>query len=280
MQAAPTKLERMSPRRSKRPLAGRVLTGTGFSLVAVLLVRSGPIYGASTTSNGIHYAAPYVGAVPFAQSSSNGLPRSCAENVSARPSADPTDGRVVASAKDVCGGFGLHLAGLHLTAGWLGPSFIANSGGNRTISIRWSLHWSADITLHPGSTSAIGSFSLAVYGNLFDNTTGSWLLGGTSDQSTVVTVAHGNLSLHNSQGWGNVTIRFRAQLVRGQQYLFHTGMSERVHAQEGHPCYPLACHGTPAEASVSLNVGSGGHDATVVSIREMSKSSVRQTSGR
>ncbi|MCI4356968.1 MAG: hypothetical protein L3K18_07505 [Thermoplasmata archaeon] len=233
-------------------------SGTGASVLVAWLVLASPA-GALPI---VRDVAPYSGASPF-ESHSPVLNGSCSIRSGSAFAvllghlhANASSGRVFAGGS-VCTTAGR--SHLSTTDGFLGPSFTAGAAGVHQVVYRWQVTWN-------GSGFSCGrtcnsTIRILVFGNLFDNTTGLWLLGGALAHDKAIPIVDHSIRLGAwSGGASNLTLsmKFFVSLTPGDEYRFYSGLSTFAEAR-GHS----AAFGTPFAI---VNVATGSDFASVVSM--------------
>jgi hypothetical protein len=106
---------------------------------------------------------------------------------------------------------------------------------------------------------------ITLFGNLFDNATGAWALGGQGQMFTVYysystgcATSHSSFSGHGSQ---NISLSFGVSITGGDQYLFYTGLDTSASASAS--CSTWCNSGL---GSASVDVASKGYGARVLSM--------------
>jgi hypothetical protein len=245
--------------------------------IAVVLLFAGPA-SASQTVKGptlVHFHAPYAGASGFdtTPAGQNCNPTGSFALYTVQPRAHVDRGEVVGAglawANATAGGSCKTEIGM--TGGFFGPDFIAPYSGNHTVTFYWNVTWTINVTLSgfPGSVDAV----ISLFGNLFDNTTGTWVLGGTSNDYATWTNLNASTSSCASSSHSSwlcadhvsqdVRFQINVSLHRGDQYLLYSGMSFSAVAHAKSRCF----HGCRSgSADIEVNLGSGGNLAKLRSI--------------
>jgi hypothetical protein len=158
----------------------------------------------------------------------------------------------------------INLDRLTTDSGFLGPLYVPATSGNHTVTFRWQVDWEAHVREVPyGSGRGYASATISVLGNLFDNTTGSWV--DSSNASATVfakacgSPSHCNFSVDRVR---NVTLSFVVPLVAGHQYLVYGDVQVVLSASCG-TIFGSPCNGS---ALASVNLASSGRGATLRSI--------------
>jgi hypothetical protein len=149
-------------------------------------------------------------------------------------------------------------------SGFLGPLFVPATSGNHTVTFRWQVDWGAHVREVPyGSGRGSALATISVLGNLFDNTTGSWV---DSSNTSATVFAKGcvspsrcNFSVDRVR---NVTLSFVVPLVAGHQYLVYGDVQVVLSATCG-TIFGSTCNGS---ALASVDLASSGRGATLRSI--------------
>jgi hypothetical protein len=245
---------------ARRPVR-RVPEGVATTVaLALLLISMAPVSEASLAAN-VH--RPFTGAVAFA-SATTYLAPGCPAHETGTPAVAPfaniSTGRVGSVTHvNVTGGCSVAVANISTVAGFLGPTFHVTASSTRDVVF----HWRIALRAAGMMTGAITGDAVRVtlFGNLFDNTTGSWVL--PKDAVTVVFsfCCHfvGGISLRN------YTVTVHAGLAAGDQYLFYTG----VHTFVSSRCQTstAAICGPKAHAAAHLDLALHGHGAWLVSAK-------------
>jgi hypothetical protein len=157
-----------------------------------------------------------------------------------------------------------------MSAGFFGPAFTAAEGGNRSVVYNWNITWTVNASITGRGFVAV---DISLIGNLFDNTTGLWTFGGTSNDGVVWTNLNASTpTCRPSSSWSwlcadhvsqDARLSLHASLVRGDQYFFYSGVSVTAHAHATSVCY-RGC--SRSAVSIEVNIGSDGNRAELRSI--------------
>jgi len=294
------KTEATAPRRSSmpRPRSPRSVarglpspciawfgTTLGTLVVALLLIPS-PIAGAAPLhyTRNIDYHAPFLGGSAVTGEASVGC-GTVNPTVSVPPTASLTNGSALVAGGVTVAGNGAYPdaclsttpSSLSLMAGFRGPPFDASESWNGTLSYEWNVSWAVNASCvctvkvfshivpiaHSQST-------IELFGNLFDASTSTWVLGGAVPDNKIATIYHSS-SEGNHSGFRDVSIRFPVSLTYGDRYLFYTGLAVNLTAWALEYCpFDLRGHCLHWEvgmASDSIDVGSAGHGATLLAMK-------------
>ena len=103
------------------------------------------------------------------------------------------------------------------TAGFLGPTFSLTSSGSRKVVYVWNVHVSVGASV----SCPYVRYQRELFGNLFDVTTGLWVLGGASPTNAIKGFPPGcaHLNISNPHDY----VQFAANLTGGDVYQFFTG---------------------------------------------------------
>jgi hypothetical protein len=212
---------------------------------------------------------PYAGAVAFASE----VKSKCGVGQKVHPTANNTTGTV--TMKNTVKGFGYFnpLRGSFVCSGSLttasgfgGPSFAIHVSGYHLVKYTWAVNWSSN-----GSQSTANrshpTLNISIFGNLFDLTTGKWVLGGNvslNASATVFTAQCGNLTgtCWRSVGSAVRTLTLNLSLIGGHRYSFLTGLSTASYARGGlvYINHYLSGFG----GAVTLDLSTSGNGATLV----------------
>jgi hypothetical protein len=155
--------------------------------------------------------------------------------------------------------------------GFRGPAFTAASSGIHQVTYRWQITWSASGSQggfcppSPCVAARSDTVKISLFGNLYDKTTGLWLLGGASPQNQSVSVFHGSGVFSHSGSGQNFSVRFNVTLTAGDQYLFLTGLQTVDTSKVSTGCHVPFCFGG-ATVGAAVNVATGGNRALVLSM--------------
>lgn len=250
------------------------VSGTLVAVVA-LIVLTAPFGGASATKV---KTPPFTGATPFAHhaiSVSSGL--SClnstkAARIDVAPRAYLATGKVVsASTANGAVGAGSGCKPLITTgAGFYGLAFQVKTTGAHQITFKWQVSWNISAT-HTGCfgiyNCPTAAWKISLFANVYDNTTGSWVLGGGSpnDQVAIVAQCSSNCPAgYSSAKLQNYSLIIRANLTSGDRYLIFSGLSTYVGAYETCATTYGSCAKT---TSVQVDVGSHSHGAWLRAVK-------------
>jgi YVTN family beta-propeller protein len=206
----------------------------------------------------VHAVPPYFGASAVSLHSPLQY-GSCATRNSSllgSPGASVFSGKVLAGGSACAGNVSSGSARVSTTDGFLGPAFTVGFGGNHTVIYRWQISWNASGRVLSNSSTA--TVRISMFGNLYDNTTGRWLLGGRGahDKAVLVFTASGTFSAGRSSQ--SLAVRFSVTLTAGHQYVFFTGLNTTAEA--------IDPGGLLAAAHATVNVDTGGDFAKVLSM--------------
>jgi hypothetical protein len=216
-----------------------------------LIVLTSPFAGASTT---IVKNPPFTGATPFAHNASHVSSCHAMTTILVAPQAHVRTGKVVSESSAFAGANcgGGSYARIHTDAGFNGSTFHVSKTGAHQITFKWRV--SGNLA-RSGSCWFVCGANVSLFANVFDNTTRSWVLGGSSPNdaiSVVISSSHfsGNFS-------GSFSLIVHANLTSGHQYLLFSGLSTFA-SWNGN---------VKAGGSYQVDVGSTGHGAWLSSIR-------------
>ncbi|MCI4356494.1 MAG: hypothetical protein L3K18_05045 [Thermoplasmata archaeon] len=146
---------------------------------------------------------------------------------------------------------------LSTVAGFFGPRFQPVVSGPHTVLFRWQVSW----MVSSGGMGLGGAAQANLFADVFDNTTGVWVLGGASASGVVQLIS--SCSSHpmcNKTGvLQNLTVRVRANLTAGDDYVFYTGVSTFIEGCDG-------CGTHTGTSWASVDIGSSGRGAWLRSI--------------
>jgi hypothetical protein len=219
---------------------------------ATPLVRDTPPYAVAKAFK--HSSPPWIGTCATSDSYLVGVPR-----------VDPTTGVVHAGAwacaTGPAPGGPPNYPYITTDYGFRGPSFTASSTGSHQVAYQWKISWNAS-----GYSYLSGRPDIAVklFGNLYDQTTKTWMLGAPPNGGDWITVFDDNRTFVSVGVDQSYTLRFDVTLTSGDTYEFYTGMHTSTvvyaatyyYAGKWHYGYGVAL----------LNVDSDGNGATVLSM--------------
>jgi len=248
--------------------------GIVLAVASVLVLTLPPTHAISlTASPPLALKPPFTGAQAIADVSFNQTGPCAAANLSSVNSSIQS-GRIT-SVNTLSVKCPNSAATLVATTGFLGPGFLVASSGNYNVSYSLFIGWRDNL-----ASSGVGSSSvvLSVVGNLYDNTTGSWVLGSNASQGnrTVLLTANcsstsGGSCLVRSSSLGAdrpipVLSSFQASLVAGDSYLFYVVQIVSFIVHGG-----LASNGSVVAGSGFVHVGAtyfgAGHGNFIVSMK-------------
>jgi hypothetical protein len=136
------------------------------------------------------------------------------------------------------------------TEEWIyGPAFRAGSSGSYQVVYSWNVSWNMSSTCNGSSATCSNSSFAAIklFGNLYDNTTGSWVLSTNLEKSVF------HLRGPGSGAGGNWAFRLRISptLVLGDYYVLYTGLSTISWTKSG--CVSAGCFNSSATIDVGDN---------------------------
>jgi hypothetical protein len=190
-------------------------------IVTVLLLVSPFTSATSSTRN----RPPYTSATTFATNVTvlvqNPIHPTCANaSLSIPPTGHISNGSEFVASESTAHTWHNCLASVTTRAGFFGPSFNSTASRKFTITYAWQVPW-----IIKGRDPAENRINVSVFGNLFDNTTGRWALGGNASQSDVVVILDRSVGgLTAISGSTRANVSFAVTLVSGHQYLFYTGL--------------------------------------------------------
>jgi hypothetical protein len=242
-----------------RSLASRFRNPLGVvaSFLTILLLAS-PI---TTATFSVRDAAPYTSATTFATNVTvlvqNPLHPTCANaTLSIPPTGYTSNGSEFVASESMAHTWRNCSAFVTTSAGFLGPSFNSTLSHRVTVTYTWKVPWSIKGRASGGGSNFV---NISVFGNLFDNTTHSWALGGNLSRSEVVVVLNRTdvRGLTTISGVSlSVNVSFVVTLSSGHQYLFYTGLYTQSFAKT-----------VAGNALAKLDVGSARGGARVISMR-------------
>ena len=236
--------------------------GSSFAIFVVLMMLGSSLAESAVAGPHLIDRAPYPGTNSFTNSAKS-LGGCGQANLTFGPRAYTSTGNVRVSLS--AGSHALCSGTYSITAdgGFLGPSFTASTTSIHKISFHWEVSWNVTRTSGKGFT----VISITLFGNLFDNTSGSWVLGGSTPTPAEQVVMKGPLYKGGSHLGVNRTfdVNFTASLTAGHHYLFYTGLATGVAGSLGFCGFPIRC--TPGKYFVTVNLATGGDRAVVRSMR-------------
>lgn len=253
--------ESMARRQAGR-LGATVIASVAVSLVALVLLPS--VAGTTTL---IRDTAPYTGAAPIARHSpaQNGTCATAQSMLVGHLRASTASGDFLTGSSACASGpapwWYPNYPTISTSVGFLGPAFTLTSGGTRQVAYQWEITWNASGT---GTGSGRPAVNISLFGNLYDKTTGTWVLGGSSAQNEWVSVFYASGPFSSGAAAQKVTVSFDASLMKGDRYQFYTVLRTSVVAYAATNCYDSKCH--VGHASALLNINSGGDYAAVLSM--------------
>jgi hypothetical protein len=146
----------------------------------------------------------------------------------------------------------------YVTAGFFGPSgsFSVNHLGS-TVTYTWKVAWSAAVSTSlcfVGASYAAGSIIL--YGNVYDQTTSSWVLNGPASTTVWSQTFACGLSWAGYQAATYWTVSFTGNFYAGNVYYLETYMTS----------YTEAGAVGLAAATAANNIATGGNGAIVTNM--------------
>jgi hypothetical protein len=260
------------------------LRGTRLVLSLVVLVIAALMASTSYSEAGsiLQFKPPYSHLVPSHANSIGGAKSCGIGRYTSTPTAYPNRGAITLGATA-----GLAVGNRHCKVidsvtthqGFQGPNFTALSNQTDTISIKWVMSGSASITMQGSGRIRSAHLSVVLEGNLFDNTTHKWVLGGSSPVSPTATVLNQTNRTNSTANW-NVTltddvtwVNFSAAVNGGNQYLLFTALDTELSAEQNVSCglrnhFTGACLAYNVVASrCVLDLGSGTNGARVTLMR-------------
>ncbi|MCI4363664.1 MAG: hypothetical protein L3K13_05095, partial [Thermoplasmata archaeon] len=145
-------------------------------------------------------------------------------------------------------------ASITTDAGFNGSTFQVTKTGANQITFKWQISW--DVTRKSCSFYCHVAWNVSLFANVYDNTTGSWVLGGSSPNNQVAVVAHCSstcMTGHSSRTLQNYSLIIKANLTSGDRYLLFSGLSTYAFAGA------RACVFTGCASVVQIDVGSHSH---------------------
>jgi hypothetical protein len=250
---------RLQPRRGKKRNA---LATIGLGLGLALLLAS-PVASASLL---VRVKPPYTGAATFAMNSTftavNPNVTNCANaTLITPPTGYASNGSEFAASASNAYHVRNCTAEVTTRGGFFGPSFTPSVSGMRKVTYDWVVPWAI---WGLGPSSDRNWVNVSVFGNLYDNTSGQWVLGGSSPLDVVTVVLnHSDFRLRSPLAGTaqNVTVTFSVGLTGGDQYLFYTGVYTQSFAATG-----SLAHGYYGHALAKVHAGVGNHPARVLSM--------------
>jgi hypothetical protein len=244
----------------------------GLSSVLVVVLMASP---ASAVPPAVVKTPPFTGASPFAQHHDSRSSASCGyPSILVVPRADLSTGKVVSKSLVSEGArhnpLGRCSGQIASDAGFTGPAFTVTTTGAHSITFAWQVSWnvSASVFGHFCLCSILG-WKISLFANVFDNTTGSWVLGGSSPNNRVSVVANCSLRCSLFGGYSSGTLQnysliAKANLTSGDQYLLFTGLKTSASASGG---IVFTSQGTSTYSStVDVDVGSHQRGAWLKSV--------------
>jgi len=258
---------KVRPSRRMLPLAGFATLVAFLMLVPVSAVPSPP-----QPIPGANFTPPYLGASgsTFQTQSGGGFFSHCARASvvwKVPPSATPHTGQVaVASTVSAESG---HLGGICWVTAlsselFTGPEFRAPASGPNLVSYEWRVSWSVGGSFGSTGVANPGGSAIRLFGNLYDNTNGSWLLGGSSPASHFVTVWDWGLPFNGL--FKTFFVNLTARLAAGHEYSMYTGLATETQVFTKTVCI-IGCH--YADATFTIDVGSFDHGASLLSMKDV-----------
>jgi YVTN family beta-propeller protein len=205
--------------------------------------------------------APYVGAHTFTEYST-GKAGNCTTSeatVAGNPKASKSNGSISVGSTSCAtspNGSGSRTASLSTKDGFLGPLFTAYESGSSKIVYTWQISWNAN-----GSSSGLGSRAavrISLLGNLFDQTTGKWALGGAQARGVSDLVFYGSTT-HGPFATGGkyqtFSVSLMVNLVLGDVYEFSTGLYTNDTSVGASGCTQGVCTAGTADGDVDVDTG-------------------------
>jgi hypothetical protein len=199
-------------------------------------------------------APPYYHASTFGNVTVVGL--GCrSEIVTVAPKAHPLTGLVVTSANVTA----LRVPpcptstnNLTTMAGFFGPRLQPIVSGLHAILFHWQVSW----MVSSGGMGLGGAARVTLFANLFDNTTGVWVLGGAASSGVVQLVAScsSQPKCIKSGLLQNFTLRVHGNLTAGDDYVFYSGVSTSLEGCDG-------CGTHTGTSWAAVDLGSSGRGA-------------------
>lgn len=234
----------------RRPnfLRGRIIGG-GLTAAVVLLLLGSPAVDARPA---ILVKPPLTGATSGVSNSTLRNTHCKNESLLVLPSADLASGALkaeshVAASKVTAGSAGC-VASVTTIEWFEGPAFLVHASASYKVVYKWQISWNVTYTctglLVPCTNATSGTVRL--FGNVYDNTTGHWVLPANAER----TVFHTSYPYITS-GAGNWSVRvaFSASLNSADRYLLYTGLETVGTARSG--CSSAGCF----YSSMTVDVG-------------------------
>jgi hypothetical protein len=159
-------------------------------------------------------------------------------------------------------------ASVGTVAGFNGSTFQVTTTGAHQITFKWQVSWNITVRKAPFVINyPRPAWNISLFANVYDNTTGSWVLGGGSpnDQVAIVAQCSSNCPAgYSSAKLQNYSLIIRANLTSGDRYLIFSGLSTYVGAYETCATTYGSCAKT---TSVQVDVGSHSHGAWLRAVK-------------
>ncbi|HEV2389168.1 MAG TPA: hypothetical protein VGS04_00440 [Nitrososphaerales archaeon] len=228
-----------------------------FTVIGAALLMVSPTLGSPAART---FSPPYSGTSPITNAS--GSPAVCNTGSSNSSVLYPSFANPLRGEVRMGGKVAMHrcystylsgsVASLSLGAGFLGPRFQAHTGGMRNVSYSWRVNLGYVVT----SNSPLFYLKVAVLGNLFDNTTNTWVRANNASVIVVLVSFHAVANVNTF-----VVLSFPVGLLAGHHYLFFTGimaiMTMRTFCAQSCGTY---------NGYIQLNMFSKGHGSRALSM--------------
>jgi hypothetical protein len=253
---------------SAQPISARMKLGRiglpvgGIAAVVAVVMLAAPVAGGASTT--ITFTAPYAQLAKIYSSTVTAYGCHTIANDPVTPAINTKTGVITSWQHSVAGNCnsGFVYAYTFATLGFTGPKWTASSTGNTTVTVQWSIDWSArataDIETNGVNSTAWASAFLEAYSWVTDTTTGTSYIGnGTSFLTlTDLWTTNGTMFAH-SAGAQTYWMSISLWAQKGDWYTLGTELFSQTYD------YSSMCDQT---AWSTMDLGSGSHSATLVSV--------------
>jgi len=231
------------------------------AVVAVVMLATPVAGGASST---LTFTAPYAQLAKIYSSSVTAVGCHTIGNDPVTPAIDTKNGVITSWQHSVAGNCnsGTVWASTDAVLGFTGPKWTAAATGNMTVTVQWSIDWSAratvDVETLGVASTAFASAYLSASSWVADTTTGSDYYGNSSSMFTLadLSTTNGTMFAH-SLGATTYWMSISLWAQKGDWYSLGTEIVSQTYD------YSSMCDQT---AWSTVDLGSGSHSATLVSV--------------
>ena len=246
-----------------------MISATIFCALTAVLLATPSVLATPSPSSVVAVIPPYKHAVGV-QNVTTSHTGPCSVSGSGATNVSATAG-ILLSTSDVKEHCANSVATIVSVVGILGPGFSVTSSGSYNISYSLMVGW--HYSIQAGGVGS-GRAVLSILGNLYDNSTGTWVIGGVALLGNQTSVLNASCSSSSSLGCVNRSVpnggrvvdqNLTATLTAGDSYLFYVVVVVTISASGGRT---ISGSSQPGSAAVSLETNFTGakHGIRVLSM--------------